>query len=373
MRVRNSDLLAGALVSVLVVLLAVPVLIIGGDTVEIRLAPWFALYALMVVSMMTSMWLGELLPRRLQVVGLAAMVLSTGGVVATSPRLGYAAIAAVVSVAICAYYLPRPWVRGVALLNTAVIVGSQAAIGSPTMALLFAGVVYLVLQLVTVMSIDSQLSEQRALDDLQSANADLRATRALLQESSRSEERLRIARELHDVVGHQLTGLILELEIASHQATGEARAHVVKARGIARDLMADVRTTVDAERELAPDLRAALQHVTSDLPGLNVHLHVDDAVHPRPDALTALVRATQEVVTNTLRHASADQLWITVTSGEDGIRFAAHDDGVGSTVHVPGNGLRGMAERLDALDGTLVLDGGPGFPVRASIPAGGLA
>lgn len=370
MRVRHSDVLAGALVSALVVLLVVPAVLIGDGALDVPLWTWLCLYGVMVVSMMTSQWLGDVLPRPAKLTALTVMVVSTWAVVGSAPRLGYVAITAVVSVAVCAYYLPRPWVRGVAVVNTVVIVGSQWAVGSPATALVFAGVVYLVLQLVTVMGIDSQLSEQRVLDELQTANTDLRATRALLHESGRSQERLRIARELHDVIGHQLTGLILELEIASHRSTGEAREHVVKARGIARELMEDVRTTVSAERDLAPDLLAALHEVTSDLPGLQVHLSVGDDVQPGPEVLTALVRTTQEVVTNTLRHAWATNLWIDVSVEGGHLRFEAHDDGSGTSTHAPGNGLRGMSERVGALQGTLDVPGGPGFPVRAFIPSG---
>ncbi|WP_375000309.1 sensor histidine kinase [Aeromicrobium sp. CTD01-1L150] len=369
MRVRDPEILAGALISALVILLVVPVLLIGGEILQIPVGAWLCLYALMSVSMMVSQWLYELLPPRVARSFVGVMVISTMAVVGTAPRLGYVPIAAVVSVAICAYYVPMRWVRTVAVANTVVIVGSQWFVGSPATALIFSGVVYLVLQLVTVMSIESQLSEDRIRHELQATNTDLRATRALLQESSRAQERLRIARELHDVVGHQLTALILELEIASHQASGDSHGHVVKARGIARDLMEDVRTAVGTQRELAPDLRGALEQVTTDLPGLEVHLTVDESVRPDPGTVTALVRATQEIVTNTLRHAWARTLWVEVGLRGDRIRLTAHDDGVGATTYAPGNGLRGMTERIQELGGTLDVEAGQGFRVRLAVPA----
>lgn len=374
MRVRDPEILAGALVSVLVVLLVVPVLLIGGEEIlEIPTGAWLGLYALMCVSMLASQWLYELLPPRVATLSVVVMVVSTVAVVATAPRLGYVAIAAVVSVAISAYFVPMPWVRAIAVLNTAVIVGSQWVIGSPFTALLFSGVVYLVLQLVTVMGIESQLSEERIRHELQTTNTDLRATRALLQESSRAQERVRIARELHDVIGHQLTALILELEIASHQAGGESHEHVVKARGIARDLMRDVRSAVGTQRELAPDLRGALEQVTTDLPGLEVCLTVDEALRPDPDTVTALVRTTQEIVTNTLRHARARTLWVEVGLRGDRIRLTAHDDGVGAADYAPGNGLRGMTERVQELGGTIDVEAGQGFRIRLAVPAGSSA
>ncbi|MGJ9411291.1 sensor histidine kinase [Aeromicrobium sp. CF4.19] len=370
MRVRDPEILAGALIATLVLLLVVPAVLVEAAVFEIPRPAWLALYALMFVSMMTSQWFAEILPRRYRLLALGTMVTSTWLVVATAPNLGYLPIVAVVSVAVCAYYLPSAWVRSVAVLNTAVIVGAQWAVDASASTLVFAGVVYLVLQLATVMSIDSQLREERTRHELLATNAELRATRVLLEESSRTQERLRIARELHDVLGHQLTGLILELEVASHHVDGEAREHVVKARGIARDLMQDVREAVGTQRELAPDLNGALTAITTGQPGLQVHLDVDEGVSPDPATTMALVRCTQEIVTNTLRHARAGVLWIDVGLEGGEIRLEAHDDGVGAATWTLGHGLRGMSERIEGLGGSVSFEPSDGFGVRLCVPAG---
>lgn len=118
----------------------------------------------------------------------------------------------------------------------------------------------------------------------------------------------------HDLIGHQLTVLTLELEAARHRTGEQAREHVDRANLVARSrLLADVRTTVGELRTEPSGLREALHQVVRDLPGLEVSIDVgtDVRVDERPAA--AFVRTVQEIVTNTLRHAGARELAITVT------------------------------------------------------------
>src|SRR5690606_35509497 len=86
--------------------------------------------------------------------------------------------------------------------------------------------------------------QAQAREDQRRLNAELRATRALLAESVRVNERTRISRELHDLLGHHLTALSLNLEIASHLADGAAREHVGQAQTLAELLLSDVREAV---------------------------------------------------------------------------------------------------------------------------------
>jgi signal transduction histidine kinase len=91
-------------------------------------------------------------------------------------------------------------------------------------------------------------------------NAELRATRALLAESARVNERTRISRELHDLLGHHLTALSLNLEVAGHLSEGRVKEHVQQAHTLARLLLTDVREAVSQLREGgAIDLGAALR------------------------------------------------------------------------------------------------------------------
>jgi signal transduction histidine kinase len=89
--------------------------------------------------------------------------------------------------------------------------------------------------------------EQAAREKLADANTELHATRALLAESSRASERLRISRDLHDTLGHHLTALSLQLDVASRVSEGKAADHVRQAHAITRLLLADVRDVVRVE------------------------------------------------------------------------------------------------------------------------------
>ena len=113
--------------------------------------------------------------------------------------------------------------------------------------------------------------EQRRL------NAELRATRALLAESSKMAERGRISRELHDLVGHHLTALSLNLEVASHMVTDKAQEHVRQAHTLAKLLLTDVREAVSQLREGgAIDLGAALRPLAENIPKLAIEMDIDD-------------------------------------------------------------------------------------------------
>jgi signal transduction histidine kinase len=220
--------------------------------------------------------------------------------------------------------------------------------------------------LVTKQQVDAR-EEQRRL------NSELRATRTLLAESSRLAERMRISRELHDLVGHHLTALSLNLEVASHLVQGRAQEHVLKAQSVAKLLLSDVREVVSQLREGdSINLTAALQNLTEGVPGLAIHLElpprfsVDD-----PKRAQILLRCAQEIITNTVRHAGAHNLWLRFERNADRqMAIHAHDDGHGAIQFKQGNGLSGMRERLAQFGGRLdiVTGNGQGFMLDASLP-----
>ena len=215
--------------------------------------------------------------------------------------------------------------------------------------------------------------EAEARQALACANAELRSTRSLLEEASRVNERTRIARELHDVLGHDLTALGLQLEIATHVASDKVTEHVARARDVNARLLRNVRDVVSTMRASeGTDLRGALRTLVEDLPGLSVHLALPDTLFI-DDAARAhcVLRCVQEIVTNTLRHARAANLWITITQGADGIAVDARDDGRGADAIATGHGLSGMRSRLEELGGILHIASAPSFAVTAQLPLGG--
>lgn len=209
--------------------------------------------------------------------------------------------------------------------------------------------------------------EQRRL------NTELRATRVLLAESARVNERTRISRELHDLLGHHLTALSLNLEVAGHITEGRAQEHVHQAHTLAKLLLTDVREAVSHLRDSgAIDLAAALRPLTQRVPALEIHLDVPSPLNVEdPERAHVLLRCTQEIITNAVRHAGARNLWIKVRRDADGVSLEARDDGTGNDGIVVGNGLRGMRERLQQCGGDLQIQTrrGEGFCLRASVPA----
>lgn len=215
--------------------------------------------------------------------------------------------------------------------------------------------------------------QAQARDDQRRLNAELRATRVLLAESARVNERTRISRELHDLLGHHLTALSLNLEVASHLTEGKAQEHVRQAHTLARLLLTDVREAVSQLREGgAIDVGAALRPLAENVPALDIEMQIDEPLTmDDPERAHVLLRCTQEIITNTVRHANAGKLWIGVHREKGQISIEARDDGDGVETILPGNGLRGMRERLQQYQGTLQVESHPGqgFRLRVCLPA----
>ncbi|MER3484112.1 MAG: sensor histidine kinase [Meiothermus sp.] len=231
--------------------------------------------------------------------------------------------------------------------------------------------VYTGFQLFAFITTEIAERELRAKQELAKLNAELKATQALLAESSRVGERVRIARELHDLIGHQLTALSLNLEVAAHTEGEKSKAHVGKAQAIAKDLLADVRGVVSAMREGNVNLEAALKALVGGVPKPAIHLSLALGLSlEEPEKAHTLVRCVQEIITNTVRHAGASNLWISIENTAQGVVIHAKDDGRGSRDIKAGNGLIGMRERLEGFGGHLDFRSKPGegFVLDAMLP-----
>ncbi len=215
--------------------------------------------------------------------------------------------------------------------------------------------------------------EAEARSELAQTNAELRATRSLLEETSRVNERTRIARELHDVLGHDLTALGLQLEVATHVPPERTVTHVAKAQEVSARLLRNVRDVVGAMREMpGPDLAASLRTLVEGVTGLEVHLDMPAELHLEDSARgQCILRCVQEIVTNALRHSRAKNLWITITRDDGAITLDARDDGCGAVEVRAGHGLSGMRARLEEMGGWLRVAAEPSraFIVSARLPA----
>lgn len=235
---------------------------------------------------------------------------------------------------------------------------------------------YFAFQLFGFMTARIAHEEREARTALAEANAELQVATGLLDMSSRAEERLRIARDLHDLIGHHLTALSINLEVASHLAEGAAKQQIEKSQTIAKLLLSDVRDVVSRLRDTeAVDLGAALAALRDAVPKPSIHVEAAGAAIAEPHVAQTALRAVQEIVTNAVRHSNARNLWLTIGTAEEALTVDARDDGGGTDRVVFGNGLRGMRERVQQAGGTLEVASmrGRGFEVHVRLPLGGAA
>ena len=218
---------------------------------------------------------------------------------------------------------------------------------------------------------------------LAAANASLLATQSMLTDTVRSSERNRIARDLHDAVGHHLTALNLHLDLALRQAEvqveGGAPESLRTSRELARSLLSEVRVVVSCERsEQRIELGAALATMCAGIPAPAISLDVDPQLDITSPALAhALFFCTQEALTNAVRHSGASRVVIDLRCAGGQVRLNISDNGQGASAAAEGNGMRGMRERVAEQGGLLkagaLNSAGGGFGVAISLPMLGSA
>lgn len=211
-----------------------------------------------------------------------------------------------------------------------------------------------------------------AMARAEAANAELVALQAVLAESSRMAERLRISRDLHDAIGHHLTALTLNLEAALQRSSGDLRERIATAQSLARTLLADVREIVAATQfEKGVDIAKAIATLAEGLPKPRMHLQIADDVRvENPESARTIIRCAQEIVTNAARHSGAENLWIVIDVENGAVRIRARDDGRGADEWRDGFGLRAMRGRVEGIGGELRIASHPGagFEVVAVVP-----
>lgn len=208
---------------------------------------------------------------------------------------------------------------------------------------------------------------QRKLNDV----LELQLSRAGQLASAR--ERTRIARELHDCVGHYFTTTLLYLELARRHARAdqtEVLEAIDKSRHTNQRALDELRRCVEVLRESSGprDLAASLRALARDLPleSLSIDVVVEGEER-RLDAGRefAIFRAAQEGITNVLRHANASEISVVLSYGADRVELSVCDDGTWRTERGSGVGLRGLRERLEPLGGALRV--GPRPDARGTI------
>ncbi|NEA21854.1 sensor histidine kinase [Actinomadura bangladeshensis] len=199
------------------------------------------------------------------------------------------------------------------------------------------------------------------------------------------EERLRIARELHDVLGHNISLINVQATAALHGLRREperAEDALTAIKQASKDTLREMRATLGVLRQVdeaapvtpAPGL-ARLAELTSGISaaGLTIRTKIEGDPRPLPaEADLAAYRIVQEALTNVTRHSSASTATVRVGYADDEVTVSVEDDGVPSSAGASGDGsgIRGMRDRAASLGGALEAGPGPdgGFAVRARLP-----
>jgi signal transduction histidine kinase len=217
------------------------------------------------------------------------------------------------------------------------------------------------------------VSESRNHRELARVHSELIATQSLLSDETRLAERLRISRELHDVVGHHLAGLSINLQLASHLVEGRAAEPVNEAHLVAKLLLSEVREVVGGLRDpRQANLRQALELLSHGIVAPRIHIELPSNVERmNPVCAHVVFRCVQEAITNAIKHAGAQNLWVEMKETGAEWELVVRDDGHGAASILPGNGLKGMAERLEEVGGELKYESrlGAGFTLCARIPS----
>jgi two-component system sensor histidine kinase DesK len=182
-------------------------------------------------------------------------------------------------------------------------------------------------------------------------------------------ERERIARDLHDVLGHTLSVIILKSELAGKLIDRDperAKAEIADVERTSREALTDVRSTIRGYRAYSLDAELKQARATLETAGVKVKSEsAEVALSPVQESVVALV--VREAVTNVVRHAGARNCLLRLTPVNGTCRFEIQDDGRGGGT-AEGNGLRGMRERIEALGGTLRRETSSGTRLTIEFP-----
>lgn len=214
--------------------------------------------------------------------------------------------------------------------------------------------------------------------ELERANEQLHEYASMSEKVAETRERNRLAREIHDTIGHVLTGIAAGLDACAaliDVSPDKTKKQLAAISNVAREGIKDVRRSVN---ELRPDslerfsLEYAIQKMIADLTALSdLKVYFSSEISDMKfdeDEEMAIYRVVQESITNAIRHGEADQIWVLIKREESDILLQIRDNGKGCEHIKNGFGTRHIKERIGMLGGKVTFDGSNGFLVQARIP-----
>lgn len=219
---------------------------------------------------------------------------------------------------------------------------------------------------------------QNLYDQLEDANQKLKAFAVEAEKNAETRERNRLAREIHDTLGHALTGIVAGIDACLTTidiSTEVTKKQLEKIGEVARQGITDVRRSVSKLRPDALEKLALEDAITGMLEDMGAtsgtKILFQNEVEPfqfHEDEEEVIYRIIQEATTNSVRHGHADRIEITVTKENQWLTIMVQDNGIGCENISEGFGLKHMEERLSLLNGSLEYDGRNGFLIVARIP-----
>ncbi|RUO75629.1 sensor histidine kinase [Pseudidiomarina taiwanensis] len=286
-----------------------------------------------------------------------------------SPNM-FTAILLVIWMAQLPYIMPFKLALWLSPLLTAIAWYSHAiAWGGDT--LIFNALLFYSFNIFAMLMMESRRNAEFQTERAERGNRELVAMQSLMQEASKQDERLRIARDIHDLVGHHLTALTLQLQVLGRTVPETSKKEVEQTHAIAKLLLADVREAVSDIREHDYlDLKVALSQISERIQGVKVLLDIPErvAVLDLKQGM-AVLRGVQEAITNSVRHGRANEVRIEVRQNKELLTVCVEDNGSSSKPFIAGNGITGMTERFEQLRGHV--QAGPsekGFVVKLVLP-----
>jgi signal transduction histidine kinase len=283
--------------------------------------------------------------------------------------------------------LPRRWVPAFCALLVSIVVVPIGWSGSWVAASVL-GVIFLAAVIFVVVSTQIAVNEQKARGEVErlaaelgEANRRLRKYAVQAEELATAKERNRLAREIHDSLGHYLTVINVQIEAARTVMETDrpsALDALRKAQSLAKEGLADVRRSIAALRATPTDTRPLPEAVAALVEenraaGISTELTIMGEPRPlTPQTDLTLYRAAQEGLTNVRRHAQASRASLTIDYRDERImRLLLQDDGVGSNETGGGFGLLGVLERAQLLGGgsRITTAPGEGFTLEVEIPS----
>lgn len=223
------------------------------------------------------------------------------------------------------------------------------------------------------------VSERNARQQLARAHQDLRSYAAQVKELTVVQERNRMAREIHDGLGHYLTAINIQIKAAQAvlaQDPALSQEALKNAQTLTQEALADVRRSVSALREdpsSGRPLPETLEHLLDEVRagGIQAALAIRGVTRPLPAQVEfTLYRTAQESLTNVRKHAKASQVQMNLDYLEKSIRLVISDNGIGAAQTSGGFGLVGLRERVELVGGKLLIESIPGlgFTITADLP-----